>query len=68
MKCEQCKWWHRNPQEVLVQNLEGPQTRVTLSNPQTCGLCRINPPSNTETKWPITHENDFCGGFKQKET
>ena len=29
------------------------------------GICRLNPPSNS--KWPETKANDWCGNYKKEE-
>jgi len=53
MKCEDCKFWSV---ELLAK----------------WGYCKRFPPrasdGETDSEWPDTDYNDWCGEFQQKET
>lgn len=55
--CEDCKFWDNSTQQRDAQ-------------PDTTGLCRINPPivskHTGEGIWPFTSDTDWCAKFEER--
>jgi hypothetical protein len=76
MKCADCKFWARYPtvEQIKATTVDSAAAYFEKNYRPTRGWCRINPPTlqpresfsgmTIETKWPETHEDDFCGKFE----
>lgn len=56
-RCEDCRFWDASTQDGNAQ-------------PDTTGLCRINPPAlaplTAKGWWPFTSDTDWCGYFRAR--
>jgi hypothetical protein len=68
MKCENCKFWRRDPQAYPVHGLDGSTAVVTLDARPTTGECRHELPQSRPDgrQWEPTRADDGCGQFKRR--